>query len=132
MTKTVAPSATKTVARTQTGPFELPVAGKITVVNANAKSPATKGGIRFALYRNGMTVQQYMDASTKAGNRLALAKADLMWDFNHGFIAVSDTKLKPLGAPQRGRSATEAPAKAEPAKAGKVKSKEKPAPQAAA
>lgn len=100
-----APSAAKVQARSMVGPFALPLTGKITIVNPNAKNPGTKGGKRFSLYRNGQTVQAYIDASTKAGNRAALAKADLMWDFNHEFITVTGHSLKPLGAPARGRVA---------------------------
>lgn len=110
----------KVSARTQTGPFALPLTGKLTILNANAKNPTTKGGKRFGLYRNGTSVQGYIDASVKAGNRPALAKADLMWDFNHEFVACSGTTLKPLGAPARGRVAPVVVAKAKKAKAEKA------------
>lgn len=106
-TKTSAPAAKSPVAaevkRSQTGPFTAPLTGKIHIVNKAPKAAGTGGGKRYALYREGMTVQQYLDASTKAGNRLGLAKADVMWDFNHEFITISGFSLKPLGAPARGR-----------------------------
>jgi hypothetical protein len=59
----------------------------------------------------------------KAGNRLGLAKADVMWDFNHKFISIEGFKLEPLGAPVRGRQGT-----AEP-KPAKAKASSKPSPK---
>lgn len=116
-------TVTAEVKRSQTGPFTAPLDGKITIVNAQPKAAGTGGGKRYALYRNGQTVQQYLDASTKAGNRLGLAKADVMWDFNHEFITITGFALKPLGAPARGRGAaaeSAVPAKKSSRKAGKA------------
>lgn len=122
--KTAAATSVVTAAakRSQTGPFVAPPGGKITIVVAAPKAAATKGGQRYALYRNGQTVQQYLDASVKAGNRLALAKADVMWDFNHQYITIAGLELQPLGAPAKGRSAAAAtPASAAAATPAKAK-----------
>jgi hypothetical protein len=43
---------------------------------------------RFALYRNGMTVEKYVAASVAAGNSPSLARADLRWDTTRNFIAI--------------------------------------------
>jgi hypothetical protein len=43
---------------------------------------------RFALYEDGMTVSEYIEASKRAGNSAALAAADVRWDFVKGFISV--------------------------------------------
>ena len=43
---------------------------------------------RFQLYRDGMTVEEYITASTKAGNAKALATADVHWDVVKGFITL--------------------------------------------
>lgn len=123
---TVAPSATGETKRGYTGPFTAPVTGKITVVQAAPKVAGSKGAKRYSLYRNGMTVQQYLDASNKAGNRLALAKADVMWDYNHEFITIGGFSLKPLGAPVRGRGAAKAAEPAKVASKSRAKSKAKP------
>jgi hypothetical protein len=134
---TVTP-ATAEAKRSYTGPFTAPVTGKITILEAQPKAASTKGGQRYALYRNGMTVQAYLDASVKAGNRLGLAKADVMWDFNHKFISIEGFKLEPLGAPVRGRQgavkpeAESKPAKTKPASKSPAKGKGKAEPRPAA
>jgi hypothetical protein len=48
-----------------------------------------KSAKRFALYRNGLTVEKYVAASVAAGNPARLARADLNWDVVHKFIAIS-------------------------------------------
>lgn len=45
---------------------------------------------RFALYRDGMTVGEYVQISSDAGNPKALALADVCWDVASGFIVVTD------------------------------------------
>jgi len=45
--------------------------------------------IRFALYRNGMKVSEYVKAAMKAGASESYANADLRWDSSHGWIAIS-------------------------------------------
>ena len=44
---------------------------------------------RFALYRNGISVADYVARSVKAGNPATLAKADLRWDVAKKLIAVA-------------------------------------------
>lgn len=60
----------------------------ITKLVDNPKLPGKGPWLRFAKYRNGMTVDEYV----KACERLTTAKvsqADLKWDVNHGYIRVS-------------------------------------------
>ena len=90
-------------ARTQTSPFLLPLNGVITIRKASPKLTNSKSALRYALYRDGQTVQEYITASVRAGNPEGLAKLDLMWDWNHEFITVTAPHfhLTPLGAPVR-------------------------------
>jgi hypothetical protein len=44
---------------------------------------------RFALYRTGLTVEQYVERSVKAGNPVSLARADLRWDESKKLIAIA-------------------------------------------
>jgi hypothetical protein len=68
-----------------------PLEAKITLnpelKEANPKR--RKAADRFALYRNGMTVGEYIEASHKAGNSKALAMADIRWDQAAKFLTVS-------------------------------------------
>lgn len=60
----------------------------ITKLVDNPKLPGKGPWLRFAKYRNGMTVAEYV----KACERLTTAKvsqADLKWDVNHGYIRVT-------------------------------------------
>lgn len=60
----------------------------ITKLVDNPKLPNKAPWLRFAKYRNGMTVAEYV----KACERLTTAKvsqADLKWDVNHGYIRVT-------------------------------------------
>lgn len=57
------------------------------IATNNPKSRGAKD--RFALYKDGMTVGQYIEASHKAGNSKALATADVRWDVAAGFISVT-------------------------------------------
>lgn len=57
------------------------------------KDPKKRGesAKRFACYRPGMTMAQYLEAATAAGVnekpvKKALALSDLRWDYAHGFI----------------------------------------------
>jgi len=46
-----------------------------------------KSAERFALYRDGMTVGEYLDASSKAtGSKRGKWAADLRWDAERGYI----------------------------------------------
>jgi hypothetical protein len=44
---------------------------------------------RFAFYKTGMTVGKYIERCEAVGLPATLAKADLRWDVNHMFIAIS-------------------------------------------
>jgi hypothetical protein len=56
---------------------------------AKAKNPKRgKAASRFNLYKDGMTVEQYIEASHKAGNAKALAQSDIRWDVASGFISI--------------------------------------------
>jgi hypothetical protein len=43
---------------------------------------------RFALYRDGMAVEDYVAQCVKAGKPSSLARADLRWDTSRKFIAI--------------------------------------------
>jgi hypothetical protein len=43
---------------------------------------------RFARYKTGMKVADYVASCVKAGNPSSIARADLRWDVKHGLIAV--------------------------------------------
>jgi hypothetical protein len=43
---------------------------------------------RFARYRTGMSVADYVARNVKAGNSASLARADIRWDLARKFIAV--------------------------------------------
>ena len=45
---------------------------------------------RFALYRNGMTVEEYVRAVIEQGGEERVALEDICWDLNHEFIVVRE------------------------------------------
>lgn len=53
---------------------------------------------RFALYKEGMTVQEYTDAAVKEGITKALAMADMRWDHCAGFVNIGEPSAKPAPA----------------------------------
>jgi hypothetical protein len=57
------------------------------LVDQNPKRGTAR--LRFALYRTGMSVGEYLDAAAEAYPRLAYrAMGDLSWDAGQGWIAV--------------------------------------------
>ena len=56
----------------------------ILLVDGNPKTPGSASYLRFAVYRDGMTVRQYIDDSRVAPK----GRADLKWDIDHRFIQV--------------------------------------------
>ena len=56
------------------------------LVDKNPKRGASHS--RFALYRDGMTVDAYVARCVEAGCAERLARADIRWDQNHKFIAI--------------------------------------------
>lgn len=70
--------------RKQRGSPNFPLDGKITVrVDANPKRVGSKAHARFALYKTGDTVEQFM----KKGGTYSTLK----WDTEHGFVAINET-----------------------------------------
>lgn len=65
--------------------------GKITLTDKGKadKPKRNKAMDRFKLYRDGMSVAEYIEESHKAGNSKALAQADVRWDVAKGLITVS-------------------------------------------
>jgi hypothetical protein len=58
---------------------------RITILVKNPARPGTAHFARFNLYRNGMTVGEYIAAGGHSGDVYA-------WDLPHGFISLSDPK----------------------------------------
>lgn len=60
----------------------------------NPKRKGSEAHARFALYRDGMTVRQYLDAANALGHMSERHKyrADLRWDEAHGFIRIEEAK----------------------------------------
>lgn len=64
-----------------------PVEATITLVTKENKKKRDAGK-RFELYRNGMTVQQYIDTMKEKGRTPAQTHGDIRWDHAAGFITV--------------------------------------------
>lgn len=60
----------------------------ISKVTENPKKEGSKAHARFALYREGQTVDEFIAACVEAGFPATEAKADISWDRRHGLIAV--------------------------------------------
>jgi hypothetical protein len=56
------------------------------LVDANPKRGASRA--RFARYRTGMKVEDYVAKFVKAGDPSSLARGDLRWDVARKFIAI--------------------------------------------
>jgi hypothetical protein len=59
------------------------------IKSQNPKRPGTYAAARYAQYRNGMTDGEYFQAC----RRLSVpnySRADITWDFEHGFIKLED------------------------------------------
>lgn len=64
----------------------------VTVLVANPKAAGKGPATRFALYGGQgatLTVAAYLAKCAKANIPMAVTHADLMWDFNHGYISVA-------------------------------------------
>jgi len=71
---------------------------------SNPKRAGSKAQAAFAAYRNGMTVQEYLDAVG------AEATPNLVYDTNHGFIQVEGyTPAKPFTPKPKAEKAPKAP-----------------------
>jgi hypothetical protein len=64
--------------------------GSVIVLLRSTNPKKGKSAERYALYRDGMTVQEYTDAVVKAGYSKTFANGDLKWDSGprHGFIRI--------------------------------------------
>jgi hypothetical protein len=67
-----------------------PLTGKITFLGDCAtKNPKRRNAAtKFALYKNNMTVGEYIEASVAIGTAKAVAMDDVRWDIAHNFITV--------------------------------------------
>jgi hypothetical protein len=62
---------------------------KIHIIKTLAEKPKRNKALeRFALYRNGMTVDQYIEESHKAGTPKGMAREDVRWDYVKKFIEI--------------------------------------------
>jgi hypothetical protein len=61
----------------------------ITKLVDNPKLPGKGPWMRFAKYKNGMTVAEYIKACERVSPSVKVSHADLKWDVNHGYILVS-------------------------------------------
>lgn len=61
----------------------------ITKLVDNPKLPGKSPWLRFAKYRNGMTVAEYVKACERLTTTAKVSQADLKWDVNHGYIRVT-------------------------------------------
>jgi hypothetical protein len=70
--------------------YKGPLTRRITVLEPNnPKRPGTQANRRFALYRNGMTVDEYYSACEEAGENVKYAALDIEWDSDRKFIKLS-------------------------------------------
>ena len=64
---------------------------RITVLaTTNPKRPSGASHARFALYRTGMTMAEYVEAAVRTGVSRPKALKDIYHDRDHGHIAVTD------------------------------------------
>jgi hypothetical protein len=70
------------------------------LANTNPKRAGTASYTRFALYRTGMTVGQFLDAAHKLDGSFGRGRwrSDLDWDVRHGSISVAAAPAKQVKA----------------------------------
>jgi hypothetical protein len=81
----------KTPAATPRRPVAVPKSapnGKIIHLLVKANPKRGDSAARFAYYRNGMPVEDYVARVVKAGAASSVARADLRWDTARKFIAI--------------------------------------------
>ena len=92
VTKKKTPAATKPTksAPPAKAPAATQSAPKGQVINLLVKQNPKRGdsATRFAYYRDGMPVDDYVARVVKAGASSSLARADLRWDMARKFIAI--------------------------------------------
>jgi hypothetical protein len=59
-------------------------------VEKNPKRESSASHARFAIYKNGMTVGQYLAACEAAKHNTRAARSDISWDQEHGYIELTD------------------------------------------
>jgi hypothetical protein len=70
--------------------YKGPLSKRITVlVPNNPKQLGTQANRRFALYRSGMTVDEYYSACGEAKENVKYAAKDIEWDQDRKFIKLS-------------------------------------------
>jgi hypothetical protein len=71
--------------------------GSARIVVLSAENPKKRGAARkFAIYKRGpegMTVDEYIEASHKTGVSKATAKEDIKWDWTAGFTQIDGKKF---------------------------------------
>lgn len=60
------------------------------VAEKNPKREGSASHARFALYRNDITVEAYLEACVKKGQQRRAARADIDWDTKRKFIELVD------------------------------------------
>lgn len=86
------PKAKKKISETVTNwkAKDLPAeTAKIKILVPASQNPKRGDALRrYSLYKDGMTVKEYIEAAKNAGIRAGLAQADIRWDMVKGFIEV--------------------------------------------
>ena len=85
-----APTKSAPAAVTETAPTKSAPSTKGQVIRLLVKENPKRGNsaTRFALYRDGITVDDYVERCVKAGAPSSVARADLRWDVGRKFIAI--------------------------------------------
>lgn len=87
-----APAKASEVPAPKASRSKLDTTAKIVAVVENPKKEGSRSHARFALYKVGATVQEFIDACVAAGFPAKEATADLSWDRRHDFIKVEATR----------------------------------------
>lgn len=83
-TTTAEPTSTAKLATT------LDLTAKVKILVANPKRAGSRAHAVFALYADGQTGQQFVDAVVAAGHPVRVALTNLHWDLDHGFIYLGE------------------------------------------
>lgn len=87
--KAKAPKAEGSTSRSKINPASI-----IATVVENPKKAGSRSHARFALYRAGATVQDFIDACVAAGFPAKEANADISWDRRKGFITIKEAEVE--------------------------------------
>lgn len=68
----------------------LDLTAKIKILVANPKRAGSRAHAVFALYADGQTGQQFVEAVVAAGHPVRVALTNLHWDLDHGFIYLGE------------------------------------------